>query len=740
MTKSLQLIATAAFGLEAIVARELSGLGYESTTLQPGRLLVDADEAAVAQLNIRLRVAERVLIRVGTFVASDFDALFEQTRQLPWERWIPRDGSFPVRGRSIKSQLTSVPAVQRCVKKAVAERLAAAHGVRELPETAADYGIEVAILRNQATLTLDTTGPGLHKRGYRTSVGPGPLRETLAAAMVLLSCWSRHRPLADPFCGSGTIPIEAAMIGRQIAPGAQRSFAAESWPTLPVQIWSEVRDEVRQLATDRLPERIVGTDFSRRSLPLARQHAAAAGVEQDIHFESRPFDQLRSNRRFGCVICHPPHDRLSSADAEQLYRSIPIVLRRLPTWSHFILTAYPSLEAVIGQTASRRRKLYNGRTECQFYQFMGPKPPHLVRSPSAIRETADESAPATESLESTPRIRPRPQPVFGGLDQQASRQALEFKNRLVKRMRHLRRWPARGITCYRLYERDIPEIPLVVDRYENWLHIAEFDRPHDRTPAQQADWLDLMVAAAAEATQTLPSQVAVKRRCQQRGAAQYTRLAEVGRRLIVNEAGLRFYVDLESYLDTGLFLDHRQTRDMVRTLSDGKRVLNLFCYTGSFTTYAADGNATSTTSVDWSQRYLDWTQDNLKLNDLDGKKHRLVKADAMTFLRDLHPDVRYDLAVVDPPTFSNSKALNHDWNIQRDHIELLERVTQHMTPNGLVLFSSNFRRLRFQGDKLSYQFREISSQTVPEDFRNRRIHRCWKGFIRQPEPASVADR
>ena len=756
------------------MARELKSLGYESRTYQPGRLLINADASAICRLNIELRSAERVLLCMGQFQADDFGKLFDQTKSLPWERWIPRDAAFPVRGRSIKSQLSSVPACQRMVKKAVVDRLMEAYGADNLPESGTEYRVEVALLDDVATLSIDTTGEGLHKRGYRPISGKASLRETLAAALVQLSFWKPDRPLIDPFCGTGTILIEAAMIGRRMAPGLNRKFAAESWGCVPPELWQAARQSALERQIPELPERLLGFDIHEGALGLARRNAQAAGVADDIHFQCKAFSDLTSKRQYGCIITNPPYgQRLNSAKSEDesepsnpsrqksknarpndqhryasqflspeladLYRSFPFVLRRLPTWSHYVITSVSDFESIIGQKADRRRKVYNGRIECQYYQFHGPRPPrhgeHLqdvIGKVAGIPREDHESSNKISNGEHSAKQQPS-SPVFGGLKESASRQAKEFGNRLRKRARHLRRWPQRGITCYRLYERDIPEVPLVVDVYEEHLHMSEFARPHDRTKAEHADWLDLMQRTAADVLDIDRNKVYLKFRDRQRGAAQYERLSERNqgqRRIVVKEAGLKFFVNFADYVDTGLFLDHRVTRSKVREESQDKRMLNLFAYTGSFSVYAAAGGAKSTLTVDTSQTYLSWASDNMRLNKLAGPQHQFVKSDSMSFLRDLDDDAQFDLAVVDPPTFSNKKELEYDWDVQRDHGELLNRLFKHMSDQGVVYFSTNFRRFKLDESTLgNVTIREITRQTVPEDFRNKRIHRCWRMVV-----------
>lgn len=707
----LELVATAAFGLEAVVVRELGDLGYTAQVMRPGRILFEADSAAICRSNLWLRSADRVLLQLARFQAIDFDVLFDTVREIPWEAWITPTAAIPVRGRAHKSQLSSVPACQRTVKKAIVERLTSDRGWTDLPETGNPVPVEVNILNDEATISIDTSGQGLHRRGYRTLVGPAQIRETLAAGLVQLSFWNPDRPLIDPFCGTGTVAIEAALLGRRIAPGALRQFAAEHWPAIAASQWKTARQEAQDLALPSLPERIIGTDADPKSLELARYHAEQASVAKDIHFQQREFLDLSSQRQYGCLICNPPYgERLGeNAEITALYQSIPKVLRRLKTWSHFILSARADLETLVGQQADRRRKLYNGQIACTYYQFFGPRPPRP--------EHKDRLQPAVRSGQ-----------AFGGLHPEAERQATEFANRLRKRARHLRRWPARrGITCFRLYERDIPEIPLVVDLYEEALHIAEFERPHERTTAEHADWLDQMVRTAAHALKTPRELVFVKHRARQRGHSQYKRLGNEQTTRVVQEGGLKFHVNLSDYVDTGLFLDHRITRSLVRDAAQGANFLNLFAYTGTFSVYAAAGGAAQTTSVDLSSTYLTWAAENLHLNGFEGKEHRQIQGDVMRYLRDLPPGRPFDLVVVDPPTYSNSKNLAADWDIQRDYVALLKRVLIHTAEGGVIFFSTNSRRFKLdEGNLHGVTIHNITRQTIPEDFRNLRIHQCWR--------------
>ena len=748
----LRLVATCAFGLEAVVKRELIALGFpDPRVVTPGRIAFDGDWAAVCKANIWLRVADRVLIEVLRFDAPDSDALFETVKAFDWTQFIPPDASFPVIGRSRNSQLTSVPAIQRATKKAIVESLLQNSGESELPETGEDYKVEIAILNDEAAVSIDTTGRSLHRRGYRKLVADAPIKETLAAAMIQLSVWNPGRMLVDPFCGSGTIPIEAALIGRNIAPGLTRPFASTHWPEIGDDLWIETRENAHEQINHDVELEIIGTDRDPDVLSMARYHARRAGVADDIHFQEKNFDELRSKVEYGCVISNPPYgERLEQRRRlEGLYESIPAVLQRLPTWSHFIITNMPRFEAIVQKSATRRRKLYNGRIECTYFQFLGPRPPRPVDKGKVVPETNssesvvasdnDKNAEATENTESLKQdasksVEPKaettkaettkPAAVFGGLQDKDHEQAGLLAARLSKRAKHLRKWPTKkGITCFRLYERDIPELPFVIDRYNDCLHMTEYERPHTRDAGRHAGWLELMKKTAAQVMEIPVHRVFLKSRLKSK-QLQYQKLDQQQKKMTVQEDGLNFLVNLSDYVDTGLFLDHRNTRKMVREIAKGKHVLNLFAYTGSFSVYAAAGGAETTTTVDWSKTYLEWAQENFAANKLSGSQYQFVAQEAMDFLR--ANTQMFDVIVVDPPTFSNRKGREEDWDVQVAHVEMLNLIGDRLIEGGQIFFSTNFRRFKLDEENLArFSIREISQQTVPEDFRNRKIHRCW---------------
>lgn len=375
--ENIELIATATFGLEAVVKRELMNLGYKDLKVENGRVTFPAMMKDIPKANIWLRTADRVLLKMGEFKALTFDQLFEKTKALPWDEWIPEDANFIVNGKSIDSKLFSISDCQRIVEKAVIERLKTKYNREWFEKTGAKYTIEVGLLKDMATLTIDTTGDGLHKRGYRERQGDAPIKETLAAAMVLLSYWNKERVLFDPFCGSGTIPIEAAMIGRNMAPGLDRKFASEEWHRVNKEYWVEVRKEAFKSIDTTTKLHILGCDIDKRAILRARDNAANFGLEDDIAFFIKDFREAELNNEYGVVITNPPYgERLGEKEeVEQIYRDLGTKFKELDTWSSYIITSDESFEKHYGKGADKKRKLYNGRIKVEYYQFFGPRPP-----------------------------------------------------------------------------------------------------------------------------------------------------------------------------------------------------------------------------------------------------------------------------------------------------------------------------------------------------------------------------
>lgn len=369
------LIATSAFGIESVLAWELKDLGFQDLKTENGRIEFSGDARDIVRCNVWLRCADRVLLKMAEFKALDFEELYQGTLKVPWENYIPENGKMHVTGKSVKSKLFSVSDCQAIVKKAVVEAMKRKYPKSWFKEDGPVYKIEVALLNDRVTLTIDTSGDGLHKRGYGEERGEAPIRETLAAALVLLSRWTPDRPFADPLCGSGTIAIEAALIGRNTAPGLSRSFASDSWPLIPAKVSKAVRTEAWNAVKD-VQLFISASDIDKRVFDIARENAVRAGVGDHIIFQKKPVEEFSSNRKYGCLICNPPYgERLGEkSQAEKLYEVMGKAFAGLDTWSYFILTSHEDFQKHFGRQADKNRKLYNGKIKCYLYQYLGPLP------------------------------------------------------------------------------------------------------------------------------------------------------------------------------------------------------------------------------------------------------------------------------------------------------------------------------------------------------------------------------
>lgn len=379
----IELVAPCHFGLEAVLKKEILDLGYEIVRVEDGRVTFAGDEDAICRANIFLRTAERILLKVGQLHAVTFDELFEGIKALPWENYIPSDGKFWVaKASSVKSKLFSPSDIQSIVKKAIVERLKGVYSLQWFQETGAEYPIRISFMKDEAVVCLDTTGLSLHKRGYRTMVSKAPIKETLAAALLMLTPWHKDRILVDPFCGSGTFPIEAAMMAANIAPGMNRSFTAEKWTNfVGRKYWYGAIDEANDLVDDQIETDIQGYDIDGDIIKAARQNAREAGVDHLIHFQQRPLSELSHPKKYGFIVSNPPYgERLEEkSHLPALYTEIGDRFRELDSWSMYLITSYEDAEKYIGKKADKNRKIYNGMLKTYYYQFLGPKPPKMNR-------------------------------------------------------------------------------------------------------------------------------------------------------------------------------------------------------------------------------------------------------------------------------------------------------------------------------------------------------------------------
>ncbi|MFC4617713.1 class I SAM-dependent RNA methyltransferase [Camelliibacillus cellulosilyticus] len=375
--QTFTIVATTAMGLEAIAAAEIRDLGYKDAVTENGKVRFKGGPLDICRANLWLRTADRIKIEVGQFKATSFEELFEQTKALPWGEWLPINAEFPVTGKSVKSQLYSVPDCQAITKKAIVESMKRSYRTDWFKEDGPLFKIEVSLLKDNVTLTIDTSGAGLHKRGYRYYHGAAPLKETLAAAMIYLTRWTPDRPFVDPFCGSGTLPIEAAMIGQNIAPGFNRDFVSETWPWMEKSFWDEAREEVEDRAKYDQPLDILGTDIDHAMVDLSKGNAMEAGLGDLITFKQMQAKDFTTNKKYGVMVGNPPYGERIGIDVkvEQLYRDLGQTLRHFDTWSFYFLVAHPGFEKLFGKKATKKRKLFNGPIRTDYYQFYGPRPP-----------------------------------------------------------------------------------------------------------------------------------------------------------------------------------------------------------------------------------------------------------------------------------------------------------------------------------------------------------------------------
>lgn len=376
----IELIAPTLFGIESVAAKEIRSLGYEDIKVEDGKVTFIGDISAICKANMWIRSAERIYVKIGEFEASTFDELFEGVRSLSWEEWIPENGQFPVDGYSLKSNLHSIPDCQSIIKKAVVERLKKKYKKEWFDENGPLYKIKFSLMKNKAVLMIDTSGEGLHKRGYRAMSNIAPLRETLASAMIMLSDWRYDRPLIDPFCGSGTIPIEAALIGANIAPGLNRKFTSEKWGQIPKKLWLDTRKEAHSLIKMDVELNIRGYDIDESAVKLSINNAHKAGVNQYVKFANKPLKDLRTDDMYGILICNPPYgERMGEIkEVEKLYREMGRIFTSLNTWSYYIITSHENFEKLFGKKATKRRKLYNGMIKTTYYQYFGPRPTRKI--------------------------------------------------------------------------------------------------------------------------------------------------------------------------------------------------------------------------------------------------------------------------------------------------------------------------------------------------------------------------
>jgi 23S rRNA (guanine2445-N2)-methyltransferase / 23S rRNA (guanine2069-N7)-methyltransferase len=729
-TPALELSTSCPRGLADLNARELSALGaIEVRERSTGVTCLGTLEVAYRAC-LWSRVANRILLTLARFEATDAAEFYQRARELDWTQHIAPGATLACDFSGRHPAITHTHFGALKLKDAICDQLRAQAGVR--PDIARERpSVRVHAHANGAhiTLALDLSGESLHRRGYRGAAGPAPLKENVAAGMLLRAGWpelaARGAPFLDPLCGSGTLVIEAALIAADRAPGRDRDyFGFLGWRGHDAALWSALCAEADARARAVAPrEPLRGQDSDVRAIRSARENAGRAGVATRVQLDVKALALAAPTVQGvpGLLCTNPPYGvRLSDPEsARALHRELGRVLREhFEGWDAAILIGAPELGMELGIRAHRTHVLWNGALECRLLRLRVA--PESLREPGHLART---------NLAETPGAR-------------------MFANRLAKNLKRLQGWAERaGISCYRLYDADMPEYAFAIDRYQSidppgtWLYVQEYAAPAEIEREAVRRRRGEVLASLPSALDVPAERVRLRTRRRMRRGEQYVK-AEPSERahertdpsgragpVVVAEGGLRFEVNFDEYLDTGLFLDHRVTRARLRAMAEGRRFLNLYAYTGSATVYAAAGGARASTSVDLSRTYLQWAHRNLALNGSAGAAHRLVQADCREWLAEAaRAGERFELVFLDPPTFSNSKRMRGVLDIQRDHPDLIDATARVCAPGGVIVFATNAQRFRLDAALAErYDIQDISAATLPADFeRNPRIHRCFE--------------
>ncbi|EKZ6833843.1 bifunctional 23S rRNA (guanine(2069)-N(7))-methyltransferase RlmK/23S rRNA (guanine(2445)-N(2))-methyltransferase RlmL [Klebsiella pneumoniae] len=693
------LFASTARGLEELLKTELEGLGATDCQVVQGGVHFQGDTRLLYQSLMWSRLASRIMLPLGECrVYSDLD-LYLGVQAIPWTEMFNPGATFAVHFSGLNDEIRNSQYGALKVKDAIVDSFTRKNLPRpNVDRESPDLRINVWLNKETAHISLDLSGEGLHLRGYRDGTGMAPIKENLAAAIVMRSGWVPGTPLLDPMCGSGTLLIEAAMLATDRAPGLHRGhWGFGGWAQHDDGIWKEVKAEAQTRARQGLAayeSRFYGSDVDARVIERARRNARRAGIGELIDFDVKDVAQLNNplpKGPYGTVISNPPYgERLESEPALIALHSLlgRIMKSQFGGWNLSVFSASPELLSCLQLRADKQFKAKNGPLDCMQKNY------HLAESE-------------------------------GG---KPAMLAEDFANRLRKNLKKFEKWARQeGIECYRLYDADLPEYNVAIDRYADWVVVQEYAPPKTVDAHKARQRLFDIIAATIAVLDMAPNKLVLKTRERQKGKNQYQKMAEKGDFIEVQEYNARLWVNLTDYLDTGLFLDHRIARRMLGQMSKGKDFLNLFSYTGSASVHAGLGGARSTTTVDMSRTYLEWAERNLRLNGLTGRAHRLMQADVLGWLRE--STEQFDLIFIDPPTFSNSKRMEDAFDVQRDHIRLMTDLKRLLRKGGTIMFSNNKRGFRMDHDGLAalgLKAQEISQKTLSQDFaRNRQIHNCW---------------
>ncbi|MCP4297594.1 MAG: bifunctional 23S rRNA (guanine(2069)-N(7))-methyltransferase RlmK/23S rRNA (guanine(2445)-N(2))-methyltransferase RlmL [Proteobacteria bacterium] len=714
------IFVSTAKGMENILVSELEDMGISDITPTIAGASCGGGPGTAYKICLWSRTANRVLMPLKEFDSETTDQLYEGVKQFNWSEHFDNDNTFAVDFNSSHSQITHSHYGALRVKDAIVDYFRDLTGDRpSIEKFQPDIRINLYLKNDRATMSLDLSGESLHRRGYRENSGPAPLKENLAAAILLKSGWVETARsgggLIDPMCGSGTFIIEAAMIAGDLAPGMLRKhFGFLKWKQYQPEIWENLLEDAEkreQVGLENIPT-IIGYDASSRAIANAHANLERSGLHSFVHFEKRELPECSPHPKMrglpGLMVLNPPYgERLGEVnELIPLYTSLGALFKsRFVGWKSAVFTGNPDLGKSMGLRAWKINSMYNGALPCKLLQFDVRKENFVEREHSIFQKTTH--LPAAKKI---------------------SPEAEMFRNRLKKNHRKLKNWLKKEkIKCYRLYDQDLPEYAVAIDIYDQWVHVQEYAPPKTIDPVKAKTRLKDIMAVIPEFLNIPRERVYLKVREKQKGSRQYEKLDAHKEFYIVDEGGHRFYTNFTDYLDTGLFLDHRITRKKIENMARGKNFLNLFAYTASASVYAARGGAKTTTSVDASKAYLGWARKNFALNGLGYEKHYFHQADCLEWMK-LEKKRKYDLIFLDPPTFSNSKKMQDSFEIQRDHVELIRLATELLSPGGILIFSNNFRRFKIDfGQLKELEISDISRATIPLDFsRNLKIHNCWQ--------------
>ncbi len=721
--------ASAAKGLVSVVAEELRALGATELREHPAGVHFNGDLALGYRACLWLRSASRVLLEIAEIEVESAQQLYNEAKRQPWSRWLGSERSFAVSFHGGNASITHTGFGAQKVKDAIVDALQTATGVRPRVEPKSpDQIVHVHLAGTRARLSLDLVGgEALHQRGYRVEAGDAPLRETLAAGLLWRAGWpsmaQAGAAFVDPMCGSGTLLIEAGWMAGDVAPGILRKhWALQHSPLFDAALWQQLQLEMRARADEgltRLPP-MFGFDADARVLRVAEANLQRAGLEEGVQLAQARVEDLHfpaPRPDTGLLLTNPPYgERLGEVgNMPALYAALGETLRReFMGWEAAMILPKEAEAWHLGWRAFRAHDVLNGPIECRLLRF------HLQDDQRLAPRAADDGSAARLIRACAPLL--------------ANHGAQMVANRLRKNLKELSRWAAReGVSCYRVYDADMPEYAQAIDLYHDiegkrWVNVQEYAPPAKVSPEDARRRLRETLAVLPDVLQVAPEQVFLRVRERQRGEAQYEKQNEHGVFHTVREGSAQFLVNFTDYLDTGLFLDHRPVRRWLGEWAQGRDCLNLFCYTATASVHMALGGARSTTSVDMSRTYLEWARRNFDLNGLQRTQHHLLQGDCLAWLDDaVKQRMQFDLIFIDPPSFSTSKRMQGTLDIQRDHVALLRQAMRLLRQGGRLVFSNNLQRFKLDSEALAeFAIEDVSKASIPQDFaRNPRIHQCW---------------